>query len=147
MRRLASSKHSGVTPCRYSAPNSSGLALYSLSLHSWVSRSNVAPANVVRVIRLVRLGAEPATMYSSGFDSTGVSTPLIVVLSPFTWWQREHCEMNVDSPVAARLPASGAVYASSWLATHVEKSALFRLTAAIRMRAWLRPQNSVHCPS
>ena len=61
-----------------------------------VSRSNVAPANVVRVIRLVRFGAAPETMYSSGLDSTGTVTPLVVTVRPLTWWQREHWEMNVD---------------------------------------------------
>ena len=56
--------------------------------------------------------------------------------------------MNVASPVAASVPASvGLVRRRSWLATHVAKSAGSRPTASMRMRAWLRPQNSVHWPA
>ena len=65
-------RHSGVTPWRYSAPNSSGGAFHTRSRHSSVSRSKLAPAKVLRVIRLVRLGAAPETTNSSGLASTGV---------------------------------------------------------------------------
>ena len=55
------SKHSGVTPCRYSgAELLRAGARAACPGTSAVSRSNVAPANVVRVIRLVRFGAAPA---------------------------------------------------------------------------------------
>src|SRR3954447_12465055 len=145
-RRLASSKQSGVTPCKYSAPNWSGGALCSLSRHCGVIRSNVAPAKVVRVIRFVRFGAAPETSYWSGLDSTGVETPLTSTVSPLTWWQREHWATNVDWPVAASVPSSGGVYVATWFSAHEAKSAVSRPTAAMRIRAWLRPQNSVHWP-
>ena len=58
------------------------------SRHSSVSRSHVAPANVVRVIRWVRLGALPETTYRSGEAITGFSELVpsaFSSISPLTW--------------------------------------------------------------
>src|SRR3954462_9762962 len=86
-RRFTASKHSGVTPWRYRALKSAGLAFQSLSLHAGVSRSNDAPAKSVRVIRLVRFGAAPEYTYWSGLEITGWPSPPMI---PLTWWQRLH---------------------------------------------------------
>src|SRR3954465_14869876 len=86
-RRFTVSKHSGVTPCRYSALKSAGLAFHRRSRHSGVSRSNEAPAKSVRVIRLVRFGAAPEYTYRSGREITGWPSALLM---PLTWWQRLH---------------------------------------------------------
>src|SRR5262245_43638346 len=105
-RNSTSLRHSGVTPSRYRGPNSSGGAFQTRSRQSSVSRSNEAPAKVLRVTRLVRFGAAPDHTYFSGWAITG--TPLSST-SPLTWWQREHWAMNVCSPSAASVPSFGGV--------------------------------------
>src|SRR4249920_2386486 len=121
-RSSASLKHSGVTPRRYSAPNSSGLASCSFFRQSSVSRSHVAPANVVRVMRWVKLGALPDTMYRSGGGLLGFSEldpSAFSSIRPLTWWQREHWALNVSSPRSA-FSSVGFSAGCNWLATHVE---------------------------
>src|SRR4051794_32367598 len=103
-RRSIWFRHSGVTPFRYAAPNSCGGAFHTALRQSSVSRSHEAPANVLRVIRLVRFGAAPAYTHWSGADTTAF--PLLSV-RPSTWWHREQLAMNVCSPSAASVPSSG----------------------------------------
>ena len=104
----------------------------------------MAPANVLRVIRLVRFGAASDHTYSCGSEMTGLPS---ASSRPSTWWQREHWAMNVCSPVAASVSASGGSYSASWLAFQASKSAASRATTSMRMLAWDSPQNSVHWPA
>ena len=107
-----------------------------VAVRSVIRSDRLAPANVARVMRWVRLGPRPRRAATSAFGSL---TPLIA-------WHGAHWPPN-DLEPGRRRPAVGGLGAGfCWFSTHGRSRRGAARRPSMRMLAWERPQYSVHWP-